>query len=108
MYRSQYVPALAARSRQVGAAVALFTRRFTGGTLPASYDNIIVEKRDRVALITLHRPKALNALNSALMCAPSLHPPPSQNPRAVRVELPFRLRRPPARRERLLGSGGAA
>ena len=31
------------------------------------YDNILVEKRDKVALITLHRPKALNALNSALI-----------------------------------------
>lgn len=32
-----------------------------------SYENIIVETRDRVGLITLNRPKALNALNSALM-----------------------------------------
>jgi hypothetical protein len=77
MLRSlHYVQALTARPRQAGAAVVLFTRRLTGGILPASYDNIIVEKRDRVALITLHRPKALNALNSALMCAPSLPPPP--------------------------------
>jgi hypothetical protein len=109
MLRSlHYVQALTARPRQAGAAVVLFTRRLTGGILPASYDNIIVEKRDRVALITLHRPKALNALNSALMCAPSLPPPPSQNPRAVRVELLCRLRRAPARLERLFGSGGAA
>jgi len=64
-----YVQALAARPRQAGAAAAMLTRRLNGGTLPASYDNIIVEKRDRVALITLHRPKALNALNSVRPCA---------------------------------------
>ena len=32
-----------------------------------TYANIIVETRDRVGLITLHRPKQLNALNDALM-----------------------------------------
>ncbi|MBK0400009.1 enoyl-CoA hydratase [Limibaculum sp. M0105] len=32
-----------------------------------AYENIIVEKREHVALIRLNRPKALNALNSALM-----------------------------------------
>lgn len=32
-----------------------------------NYENIVVERRDRVGLITLHRPKALNALNDALM-----------------------------------------
>ncbi|KAF1064059.1 enoyl-CoA hydratase [Burkholderia gladioli] len=31
------------------------------------YQNILVETRGRVGLITLHRPKALNALNDALM-----------------------------------------
>ncbi|HYF57949.1 MAG TPA: enoyl-CoA hydratase [Burkholderiaceae bacterium] len=31
------------------------------------YQNLIVETRDRVGLITLNRPKALNALNDALM-----------------------------------------
>ena len=31
------------------------------------YDNIIVETRDRVGLIRLNRPKALNALNDTLM-----------------------------------------
>lgn len=32
-----------------------------------NYENIIVETRDRVGLITLNRPKALNALNDALV-----------------------------------------
>jgi enoyl-CoA hydratase len=32
-----------------------------------SYEHIIVETRDHVGLITLNRPKALNALNSALI-----------------------------------------
>ena len=32
-----------------------------------AYENIIVETREHVGLITLNRPKALNALNSALM-----------------------------------------
>ena len=32
-----------------------------------TYENILVEARGRVGLITLHRPKALNALNDALM-----------------------------------------
>lgn len=31
------------------------------------YENILVEPRGKVGLITLHRPKALNALNDALM-----------------------------------------
>jgi enoyl-CoA hydratase len=31
------------------------------------YTNILVERRDRVGLITLNRPKALNALNDTLM-----------------------------------------
>lgn len=31
------------------------------------YQNLLVETRDRVGLITLNRPKALNALNDALM-----------------------------------------
>lgn len=32
-----------------------------------TYENILVEARDRVGLITLYRPKALNALNDSLM-----------------------------------------
>ena len=31
------------------------------------YDTILVERRDRVTLITLNRPKALNALNSQIL-----------------------------------------
>jgi hypothetical protein len=31
------------------------------------YENILVETRGRVGLVTLNRPKALNALNDALM-----------------------------------------
>jgi enoyl-CoA hydratase len=34
---------------------------------PMPYENILVEARGRVALITLNRPKVLNALNDALM-----------------------------------------
>ena len=36
------------------------------GTHPMSYQNILVETKGRVGLITLNRPQALNALNSAL------------------------------------------
>jgi enoyl-CoA hydratase len=32
-----------------------------------AYQNILVERRDRVGLVTLNRPQALNALNDALM-----------------------------------------
>ena len=30
------------------------------------FENILVEQKDRVAVITLNRPKALNALSSAM------------------------------------------
>ena len=36
-------------------------------TTPASYETILVETRGKVGLITLNRPKALNALNSQLV-----------------------------------------
>src|ERR1700704_1692429 len=32
-----------------------------------TYENILTERRGRVGLVTLHRPKQLNALNDALM-----------------------------------------
>ena len=32
-----------------------------------SYENILVERHDDVGLVTLNRPEALNALNSALL-----------------------------------------
>ncbi|HAW36947.1 MAG TPA: enoyl-CoA hydratase, partial [Erythrobacter sp.] len=32
-----------------------------------AYETITVEKRDAVTLITLNRPKALNALNSTIL-----------------------------------------
>ena len=32
-----------------------------------SHDTILVERRDRVTLLTLNRPQALNALNSRLL-----------------------------------------
>ena len=35
--------------------------------LSLKYSNILVENRGRVALVTLNRPKALNALNTPLM-----------------------------------------
>lgn len=35
-------------------------------SVPPAYDTIVVEQRDRVGLITLHRPKTLNALNRQL------------------------------------------
>ncbi|CAM9810722.1 unnamed protein product [Scytosiphon promiscuus] len=41
------------------------------GTRPASssttFDNVLVEKKDRVGIVTLNRPKALNALNGGLI-----------------------------------------
>ena len=32
-----------------------------------TYENIIVETRDKVGLVTLNRPKAMNALNDRLI-----------------------------------------
>ena len=33
----------------------------------SQYDNVLVERRGAVGLITLNRPQALNALNAALI-----------------------------------------
>jgi enoyl-CoA hydratase len=49
----------------LGAALRIDAARIAGGSM--GYENIQVEKRGRVALVTLNRPKALNALNSALI-----------------------------------------
>src|ERR1044071_927090 len=38
-----------------------------GGQYSGSYENILAERRGAVGLITLNRPKALNALNAALI-----------------------------------------
>ncbi|MFN3363589.1 MAG: enoyl-CoA hydratase, partial [Allorhizobium sp.] len=32
-----------------------------------SFETLLIERRDRVALVTLNRPQALNALNSTVM-----------------------------------------
>src|SRR4051812_7862479 len=47
--------------------VAQGLRRISGDDPLASYDTILVETRGKVGLITLNRPQALNALNSALI-----------------------------------------
>jgi len=83
---------------------ALLPRRLSGGALPASFDNIIVEKRDKVALITLHRPKALNALNSALMCVPA----PAHASRAPAQCVPCSPRRRTPGRPGIAGAGAPA
>ncbi|KAJ3075815.1 Fatty acid oxidation complex subunit alpha, partial [Rhizoclosmatium hyalinum] len=42
-------------------------RRLFSTSGSATYENVLVEQRGRVGVVTLNRPKALNALNSALM-----------------------------------------
>ena len=61
---------LLASRRAAVSASALNGRAFFSSSVPglaSSYDNILVEKRGRVGLITLNRPKALNALCDALI-----------------------------------------
>jgi enoyl-CoA hydratase len=43
------------------------TRPLTEKAWPMTYENLLTEIRGRVGVITLHRPQALNALNSALI-----------------------------------------
>lgn len=54
-------------ARAVAPALMSVLQRRNFSTPNKTYANIIVETRDKVALITLNRPKALNALNSDLM-----------------------------------------
>src|SRR5688572_3826711 len=42
-------------------------RSISRGTQMSEYETILVEQRDAVTLITLNRPQALNALNSAVL-----------------------------------------
>lgn len=64
-YTNRRIPAAAA-------VASLHQRFFSSLQLKDSYDNILVErkmddtKKDGVGLITLHRPKALNALSDGL------------------------------------------
>src|SRR6266508_937953 len=56
------------RSRSNRAAAGLIKLSPSRSCLsPMAYENILVETRGRVGLVTLNRPKALNALNDALM-----------------------------------------
>src|SRR5690606_33509259 len=48
-------------------AIAGSIRRFEDAKPPMAYQNILVETRGKVGLITLNRPQALNALNDALI-----------------------------------------
>ncbi|KAH8049424.1 enoyl-CoA hydratase [Aureococcus anophagefferens] len=47
----------------------LAARRFSAAPAAsvAQYDNVLTEVRGSVGIVTLHRPKALNALSSPLM-----------------------------------------
>jgi enoyl-CoA hydratase len=45
----------------------IFIRSFSSSFQALKYQNILVETKGRVGLVTLNRPKALNALNTPLM-----------------------------------------
>ena len=55
-----------------------------------AYENIIAETIGRAGLVTLNRPKALNALNSALIVAMSA--PVSSTPSHRTVEKPGKVK----------------
>jgi hypothetical protein len=54
-------------SASTGPATTNTYRRFKEGQSGHDYETILVERDDRVATITLNRPKALNALNAQVM-----------------------------------------
>jgi enoyl-CoA hydratase/carnithine racemase len=45
----------------------IVARSFSSSTAALKYDNILVSQRGRVGIVTLNRPKVLNALNTPLM-----------------------------------------
>lgn len=52
--------------RWLGATATKTWRCISTTTLKDSYEHVLVEKRDKVGVVTLNRPKALNALCDAL------------------------------------------
>lgn len=56
----------AVTTRPLGSLRSLSTTRTTSALLKESYEHVQVEQIDRVGLVRLHRPKALNALCDAL------------------------------------------
>lgn len=56
------------RTQGIGPSGAFFLRRMSSAssTLKDSYEYVLVEKREAVGLVTLNRPRALNALSDGL------------------------------------------